>query len=100
MLRWQQDNLIIAVKVQPRASRVGVIGLHGEAIKIALNQPPVEGAANRALCEWLAGEFKVAKGKVTLVAGEKSRNKRVQIANVDPLNVEHFCQKWNVPKPN
>ena len=54
-------------------------GLHGEALKVRLAAPPVEGKANEALVRFLAGRFAVPKRNVTIVSGEHSREKRVEI---------------------
>ena len=73
------------VRVTPRAHKNEIAGVQGEALKIKLAAPPVEGAANTALCEFLAEQLGVRKSAVTLVAGQTSRNKvvRVQGATAD-----------------
>ncbi|MEO5350713.1 MAG: DUF167 family protein [Magnetococcus sp. YQC-3] len=96
---WQGSDLLLEVRVQPRASRVRVLGLHGAAIKIALTAPPVEGAANQALCEWLADELRVAKGRITIVAGAHAREKRLRIESADAEAVGSFCRRWQLPEP-
>ena len=97
---WQGDALLLVVRVQPRASRVRVLGVHdGTALKIALTAPPVEGAANQALCQWLAEELRIAKSRITIVSGEHSRNKRVRIQTADATAVRAFFQKWQLPEP-
>lgn len=53
--------------------------MHGEALKIRLAAPPVEGNANEALIAFIAQAFGVAKRDVTIVGGEKSREKRVEV---------------------
>ena len=65
--------------VQPGARRTGVSGLHGDALKVRLAAPPVEGKANEALVKFLAGRFAVPKRNVVIVSGEHSREKRVEI---------------------
>lgn len=97
--RWQGTDLLLAVRVQPRASRVRVLGLYGMAIKLALTAPPVEGAANQALCRWLADELRVAKSQVNIVTGEHSRNKQARIQAVDVTAVRAFFQRWQLPEP-
>jgi uncharacterized protein len=91
--RWLGDDWQLAVRVQPRASRAKIIGMLGELLKIALTSPPVDGAANKALCQLIAKELGVAKGRVTIVQGEKSREKQVLIKGVDPEVVQKFCLK-------
>ncbi|MBF0095759.1 MAG: DUF167 domain-containing protein [Magnetococcales bacterium] len=95
--RWQEGDWHIEVRVQPRASRVAVLGMQGTAIKIALTAPPVEGAANQALCHWLAEQLRVAKSRVQLLAGEQSREKRLRVQAVDAGAVKAFCQRWRLP---
>jgi hypothetical protein len=70
---------VLELHVQPGAKRSEVVGMHGERIKIRLAAPALEGRANRALIEFLAGEFGVPKRCVTIEAGLASRQKRVAI---------------------
>jgi len=70
----------IAVRVTPRASRSEFAAGTEEHFAARLAAPPVEGAANAALIELVAKVFAVAKRDVTLLAGEKSRVKRLAIA--------------------
>ena len=67
----------------PRAPRSRVDGERGGAILIRLAAPPVEGAANAALVAFLARTLDLPQRSVTIVAGEKSRDKRVQILGLD-----------------
>jgi len=76
------DGIEIACHVQPRASRSRVAGLHGSAIKFQLAAPPVDGAANRALCELCAELLGVARSAVAIVRGETSRHKTVHVRGV------------------
>lgn len=71
-----------AVHVQPRASRSEITGLHGDALKVRLAAPPVDGAANDALVELLAETFAVARRSIRILAGEHSRSKIVEIEGV------------------
>lgn len=77
--RRDGDDLILTLRIQPKASRDEVCGLHGEAIKIRITAPPVEGKANAHLIKLLAKHFKVPKGQVTLISGENGRDKVVRI---------------------
>jgi len=76
------------VRVQPRASRTEVAGTHGDALKIRLAAPPVEGAANSELVAFLAGQLKVSKSAVRIVKGERGRNKLVEIEGVSQADVQ------------
>lgn len=72
--------LVLTLHVQPGARRTEVAGVHGDALKIRLAAPPVEGKANAALLRYLAEAFGVPQRAVTLVRGETSRQKTVRIA--------------------
>lgn len=74
-----EDKLYLTVYLQPKASRDQFLGLHGEALKIAITAPPVDGKANAHLLKWLAKQCSVAKAQVQLVRGETSRHKQVMI---------------------
>jgi len=71
-----------AVRVQPRASRTAVAGVMGEAVKIAITAPPVDGKANQAVIEFLAERLRVPKSNVEIVSGETGRNKLVAVRGV------------------
>ena len=77
--RWEGTDLILRVQLQPRASRDEFAGIHGNALKIRLTAPPVDGKANAALIAFLAEAFGVAKRQVTLVQGETGRAKQLRI---------------------
>lgn len=70
------------VRVQPRASSNEIAGLHGDAVKVRLTAPPVEGAANESLVELLAATFDIPKRAITIVAGTSSRSKIVELAGI------------------
>ena len=78
-IREKPDGLIFNIRVQPRASKNQIVGVYGDAIKINLTAPPVENAANKACCTFLADRLSVAKSSVSIVSGQKGRNKRVKI---------------------
>lgn len=75
---------VIAVRVQPRASRTEIVGRHGDELKIRLTAPPADGAANRALVDLLARRLGVPTGAVEIVGGHASRSKRVAVTGADP----------------
>ena len=79
--------LRFAVRVQPRASRSAIEGTHGDALRVRLSAPPVDGAANEALVELLAKALGVAKGKVRVVAGAASRSKVIEVDGVGSARV-------------
>lgn len=79
--RFDADKRILTVTlhVQPGAKRTEVSGLHGDALKIKLAAPPVEGKANEELRKFLAKTFVVPLKQVVLKQGERSRHKVVEI---------------------
>ncbi len=72
---WQDEDLLLRVYLQPRASRDEIVEPHGEALKIRVTAPPVEGKANRKLQAFLAEQFGVSPGAVSLQRGQGSRIK-------------------------
>jgi uncharacterized protein len=76
------------VKVQPRARKNAVVGEAGEALKLALTAPPIEGRANQACIAFLAELLNVARSSVTIAAGQSSRNKVIRVAGVSAAQVE------------
>ena len=72
----------VSVHVQPRASRSEIVGLHGTALKVRLQAPPVDGAANEALVTLLAKRLGVARRAVRVVAGASSRAKTVEVDGI------------------
>ena len=72
-------ELILDLRIQPRAARDEIIGYQGDRLKIRLTAPPVDGKANQHLIEFLADSFGVPKRDVVLLAGATSREKRVRI---------------------
>jgi hypothetical protein len=77
--RWEGEDLIVEVRVQPRASRDEIVGPHGEQLKVRITAPPVDGKANVHLVKYLAKAFGVAPSAVMLVGGETGRDKRLRI---------------------
>lgn len=75
-------GVTFAVQVTPRARRNEIAGMQGDALKVKLTAPPVQGAANAALCEFLADLLGVRKSAVTLLAGQTSRRKVVRVQGV------------------
>lgn len=70
--------------VQPRAARNGVVGIQGDAVKVRLTAPPVEGKANLALVRFLAEQLGVSRNAVELTAGAGSRRKTVRVTGLTP----------------
>lgn len=81
-LRAQSDALYLSVKVQPRASRNELGGLHGTDLKVAVTAPPVDSAANQAVVEFLANTLGLPRRAVTLVRGLTSRHKIFRLGGI------------------
>lgn len=77
-----------AVRVQPRAKKNAICGELGEAVKIALTAPPVEGKANEACISFLAELLAVPRSSITIAAGETSRNKVIRVSGVSATKLE------------
>jgi uncharacterized protein (TIGR00251 family) len=84
MLALQQSgaDVLLPVVVQPRASRNAVAGLHGNALKLLLTAPPVEGAANAACLRILADLLGVSRTRLSIVKGAKGRQKLIGVTDM------------------
>jgi len=78
--RREADALVLVLHVQPGAKRSEVSGLYGEALKIRLAAPPIEGRANAALLRFIADRFNVPLRNVELKQGGQSRHKRIIVS--------------------
>jgi hypothetical protein len=76
------EAVTFAVRVVPRSSRNQIVGVEGGALKIKLTAPPVEGAANAALIEFVAEWLGVRRSVVSIVSGDKARSKLVRVSGV------------------
>lgn len=86
------DSARIDIYVQPRASKTTIVGMHDGAVKIRLAAPPVDGAANTALVEFVAERMDIAKSRVRIVAGATSRRKVVEVDGVTRVQLaEALC---------
>lgn len=74
------DALLLTLHVQPGAKRSEIAGLHGDALKIRLAAPPIEGRANDALRRFIADRFGVPLRNVELQKGVQSRHKTVRVS--------------------
>lgn len=77
--KWQDNDLILSVRVQPRAANDAFAEYNNEYIKIRITAPPIDGKANQHLITFLSKAFKVAKSNIKLLSGETGRNKRLLI---------------------
>jgi uncharacterized protein (TIGR00251 family) len=82
----------ISIYVQPRASKTMVAGMHDGCVKVRLAAPPVDGAANAALIEFVAERLRIAKSRVRIVSGQTSRRKVVE---VDAVSAQELAAALN-----
>jgi len=80
-----------SVRVQPRGARDGVEGVHAGALRVRVNAPPVDGAANEALVELIADWLDVPRRAVAIVGGTTSRTKTIEVRDVDAARVRELA---------
>lgn len=78
------EGITFAVKLHPRARKNAVTGEMGDALKLSLTAPPVEGKANAACIEFLATLLKVPRSSVTIASGLSSRRKVIRVLGLSP----------------
>lgn len=83
--KWQDNNLHLFVRVQPKASKDELTEILDDRIKIRITAPPVDGKANKHLIKFLSKVFKVPKGDITIKSGETGRNKHLIVLNPKQL---------------
>jgi uncharacterized protein (TIGR00251 family) len=86
-LNETSSGVTFAVKVHPRAKKNAITGEVGDALKVALTAPPVDGKANAACIEFFAKLLNVPRSSVTIASGQSSRNKVIRVAGVSAEEV-------------
>ena len=84
------DDLIFNVRVIPKSSKSEIVGEHDGALKVKINAPPVDGAANAELIKVLAKQLRVSKSAVEITSGQTSKQKQIRISGIkraDLLNL-------------
>ena len=81
------EAVTVAFHVLPRASRDGVAGIAGDAVRVRLTAPPLENRANEALVRFLAADLGVPRSRVEIVAGKRGRKKIVRVAGVSRTEI-------------
>jgi len=76
------DGVLLRLLIQPRASRTELAGRHGDALRVRLAAPPVDGAANEALVRFLAHQLDVPRAAVRITAGASGRRKTVRVSGL------------------
>jgi uncharacterized protein (TIGR00251 family) len=79
---------MFAVKVHPRAKKNAITGELGDALKVSLTAPPIDGRANDACIEFVAKLLKVPRSSVTIASGQSSRNKVLRVAGLTARQVQ------------
>jgi uncharacterized protein (TIGR00251 family) len=82
VIREVEGGVELTLHLQPRASRTELVGAHGNALKLRIAAPPVDGEANDELIRFLAKTLGVTKAQVTIVSGATGRKKRVRVEGV------------------
>ena len=86
-IRETAGGATLAVKVHPRAKKNAITGEVGDALRLALTAPPVDGRANQACIEFFANLLDVPRSSVTIASGETSRNKVIRVAGLSAQEV-------------
>jgi uncharacterized protein len=81
-LRETEEGVTFAIRVLPRSSKCEVAGLQGDALKIRITAPPVEGRANEECIRFLAALLNVKKTQIIIASGHKSKNKRISVSGM------------------
>lgn len=91
-LAVSDNSITFAVRVQPRASRSEIVGEFGDAFKIRLAAPPVDGEANEELIRFLSKLFNVTRAQIVIRSGQTSRNKLIVIDGISVDEAEQVLQ--------
>jgi len=78
---YKGQDLILSLHVHPASKKDQWCGLYGNALKVKIKAPPIDGKANEYLIKWLATEFQVKQSAITLLKGHQSPNKQIKIAS-------------------
>jgi uncharacterized protein len=81
-IQQSSGGITFAVKLHPRAKRNAIVGEVGDALKLSLTAPPLDGKANRACLEFFAKLLKVPRSSVTIASGQTNRTKIIYVAGV------------------
>jgi hypothetical protein len=94
--RFVEGNRIatLNIRVQTGARREGIIAFADDLLRVAVQAPPVEGAANRALIRLLARSFHTSPSRVRVVRGEKSKIKTIELSDLTPEMLKTHLEQW------
>jgi len=85
-------TLLLSIYVQPKADRNAIVGLHGDAVKLRLTAPPVDGKANKAVIAFWAKALNIPKSAVTIKSGLQSRMKKILLKGADEQQVRDLVE--------
>lgn len=86
------QGIVVTVQVVPRSSRNEIVGIHGDALRVRVKAPPVEGAANAALVAFLAKTLGVPRSQVEILSGHSSRRKTVLVSGLGREQVARLLE--------
>lgn len=92
-IRETTKGLLLPVRAVPRASKNEIQGVHGDALKVRLQAPPVEGKANQALIRFLSDALDIPRSQFSIASGETGRNKAVLITGLSKEDLVHRIRK-------
>lgn len=87
-IQEHSDGVVIKIRVQPRASKNRIAGVLGDALKVMLTAPPVDGEANAACIEFFAALFNVPKNRVEILSGLTGRTKLLKLYSIDRTQLD------------
>ena len=93
IVRNSKDGALLTVHVQPKSSRTACMGPYGDALKIRIAAPPVDGAANQELIEFLAAELSVPPASFRIESGAGGRRKLVLVKGVRAEQIEDYLAR-------
>lgn len=91
-VRETGDGITFAVVVQPRARRDAIVGQFGDALKLAVTAPPVDGRANEACIKFFARALRVPSSAITIVSGQTSRKKAIRVSGITAAALQNLLQ--------
>jgi uncharacterized protein (TIGR00251 family) len=91
-IQTSPNGVTFAIKVHPRAKKNAIAGEVGDALKVALTAPPVDGKANESCVEFFAKLLKVPRSSVTIAAGQTSRNKVIRVTGLSAEEVRKLLK--------
>lgn len=87
-------SLLLRLHVQPRAAQNRIAGLQGEALKLRLSAPPVDGKANKAVLAYLASLLSLPKSALSLKSGQQSRQKTVRVTGAGETSIRQILAPY------